>query len=1225
MKILTLQFKNLNSLLGEWKIDFTQPPFADNGLFAITGPTGSGKTTLLDAICLALYHQTPRLGQITTSSNEIMTRGSAECSAEVQFEVKGLAYRAFWSMRRSRGRADGNLQQAEVQLAQVSTGKILASQIKQKNEDIERITGLDFARFTKSMMLSQGQFAAFLNAKENERAELLEELTGTEIYGLISEKVHEHYANAKQTLRELEAQAKGVQILSEEQQLALTEELQRLNQDQAEQKKQHFQLSAHSAWWQTHHLAQADKRYNDQQLTRAQEQQQLAHSNLLRLQRSEPAEKLKVPFELFQAEIKQLDRSHISITAKQVTAKQTTQALDEARQESKQQAALLSIAKQEHSQLEQLINQQVLPLDHQITNQQGQLTEKNKLVKYKKEQLDTQNQELLSINTRIKAQNNALQTATLYLQKNISDQCLKQNIGQWKLQVKHIQLENVASVELNNKLQVQQQTLLSQQQSTDVANQSLDEASQGSERANLKWQQTEESLAKEQSDGDIEFLDAQREQLNNNHTLRLQLTKLHTDSAKSRFEHQEKTLQKQQQEQQQLILKANHEQLSIQYKKQEQLITALSKLVTQEEHLAQYRSELKSGKACPLCGSAEHPIQLTETIDLSLTLHEKRQADRELELIRDNGQENSASLKSTLRHIVDIEQRLSNLANEEAETQQQWVNVSDALNINFAIDDTIKVEHYAAVNSQKFKTLSTKILILKQLDKQRIAAKLSYEQQQRSVSTHQADLQLMTLNTANTTANLTQITLDMAQRYEGIRSLEEALFTQLQSYGYQSPTSEQLKHWLDLKQQDAAVWQHNNEQKDDLERSLILLFAQQKNTQSNLESHQQQQALLAIESNQLADFLETIVQNRNAIFADKDVNQEREKSALSLETTEKKHQALQHRENKLSGDYRATLAELENIQNLIKEQQDSAQQREDNWQRELQASPFCNQQEFQQALIAESERVILLEQKQHLASAIDRASALQKKASQELQTIIDNPCATDWLKQPKTDVDADIEILALSLDSLSKRHGEITNEQRSDQERKKGKQALFDKIQTFSSQYDDIQYLHSLIGSQKGDKFRKFAQGLTLDNLVFLANRQLERLHARYFLKRKINEGLELSVMDTWQGDLVRDTKTLSGGESFLVSLALALALSDLVSHKTSIDSLFLDEGFGTLDSETLDVALDALDNLNSSGKMIGVISHVEAMKERIPTQLRVKKKSGLGISELNSKFRVLT
>lgn len=107
------------------------------------------------------------------------------------------------------------------------------------------------------------------------------------------------------------------------------------------------------------------------------------------------------------------------------------------------------------------------------------------------------------------------------------------------------------------------------------------------------------------------------------------------------------------------------------------------------------------------------------------------------------------------------------------------------------------------------------------------------------------------------------------------------------------------------------------------------------------------------------------------------------------------------------------------------------------------------------------------------------------------------------------------------------------------------------------------------------------------------------------------------------QADAVRDTRTLSGGESFLVSLALALALSDLVSHKTRIDSLFLDEGFGTLDSETLDTALDALDALNASGKTIGVISHVEAMKERIPVQIKVKKINGLGYSKLESAFAV--
>ena len=144
------------------------------------------------------------------------------------------------------------------------------------------------------------------------------------------------------------------------------------------------------------------------------------------------------------------------------------------------------------------------------------------------------------------------------------------------------------------------------------------------------------------------------------------------------------------------------------------------------------------------------------------------------------------------------------------------------------------------------------------------------------------------------------------------------------------------------------------------------------------------------------------------------------------------------------------------------------------------------------------------------------------------------------------------------------------------------------------------------------------------DSLVYLANKQLQRLHGRYELKRKADDGLELQVLDTWQGDVMRDTKTLSGGESFLVSLALALALSDLVSHKTSIDSLFLDEGFGTLDSDTLDIALNALDNLNASGKMIGVISHVEALKERVPVQLKVTKHSGLGVSEMEKQYKVI-
>ena len=149
-----------------------------------------------------------------------------------------------------------------------------------------------------------------------------------------------------------------------------------------------------------------------------------------------------------------------------------------------------------------------------------------------------------------------------------------------------------------------------------------------------------------------------------------------------------------------------------------------------------------------------------------------------------------------------------------------------------------------------------------------------------------------------------------------------------------------------------------------------------------------------------------------------------------------------------------------------------------------------------------------------------------------------------------------------------------------------------------------------------GKKFRVFAQGLTLKKLTVLANKHLEQLNGRYFIYKRSDENLTLDIIDTFQADNIRSMNTLSGGESFIVSLALALGLSDLAGRNTTINSLFIDEGFGSLDEATLDLAISTLENLQSTGKIIGIISHVNALKEQISTQIILKKKAS-GFSEL--------
>lgn len=186
--------------------------------------------------------------------------------------------------------------------------------------------------------------------------------------------------------------------------------------------------------------------------------------------------------------------------------------------------------------------------------------------------------------------------------------------------------------------------------------------------------------------------------------------------------------------------------------------------------------------------------------------------------------------------------------------------------------------------------------------------------------------------------------------------------------------------------------------------------------------------------------------------------------------------------------------------------------------------------------------------------------------------------------------------------------GEKTNQLKTDEENKKKQKEQIADIEDLNKEFEKWDLLSKMIGDANGNKFANFSQGLTLQNLLVYANHRLTNLSDRYLLD-KPKDGGPLRVVDQFQGNTHRAVSTLSGGESFLISLALALSLSDMASRNVSLESLFIDEGFGTLDQETLDVAMNTLEKLQSENqKMVGVISHVEALKERITVQIKLEK-----------------
>lgn len=1263
MKILAIRGRNLASLSGEFAIDFTAEPLASAGLFAICGPTGAGKSTLLDALCLALYDETPRVARIGSratvlpdvagetvgahDTRTLLRRGAAEGHAEVDFVGgDGQAYRARWSVRRARSKAGGKLQPTQMSLARLPGEEPVGGGLKSEVQAaiVERV-GLTFEQFTRAVLLAQNEFFAFLKAGDDERAALLQALTGTGRFEAISRRAFERNKAEQEALRQLREQAAQHQPLD-----AATRaqcELQRRQQQDAVDALDQ-RLRQHEAQLRWHADAAELARLEQQAIGQHQAAVAAYDAAAPRRARLADAHAAQAARTLV-AEVDRLAAEGEAQRQELARAAQAQAASERAAQDAQaeRQRAVAALEAARHAEAEMAPRlAQARQLDAVIATLTPDREGAAQAERQAAQALDEARSEQARLQTERESAGAALAAADDWLARHAGLEALGTQWPRWEalfVQADDWHCRHAAAMQEVGQLA---ERLAAAQRDEAEARQRLTAGAASLQAARQQYAEAQHALAGHDRDA----IAARASELQRHRDALQQAAarwreRLAAENRLAELVQQRDTLLAQRQQCQQGIDAARAARPAAQQAATQAERSWQRALAACQQGVEQLRETLEPGEPCPVCGASEHPyahhdspLRAALQATLGALEDEYRRCQQALAQLDADERSAAALAHSHDETLAQLDLRLAAAQQQRDQAEREWQG--DAFS---AQAGTISADGRADWFAQQLaqadaqqRSAAELDARLRGLDKQLQAARVRLDASQAEQTAADSALQraqsqaaelALRHGAANESAAATA-----AQRDQALRELDRGALGQAGDApgAAGAARADWQQQWHDDPAAfrarcatNAGQWVRYRDERD-AQRQRILqldgaLRAASQAHEHAAEAHRKTGEALAFADARLSEQRAL----RDALFADtpdagRPVDAIAARLAQASADAAARAEAAQRASQSASEQLARQTARTEQAQaqcQALGQQTREAASRLDAWLQDWRRG-HDDEQDTSAALDEAGLRALLALDADWLAREEEALHALQRDVDaahaivQTRRAERERHLARRFGEDDAATVEAALAAARAELERAKQALAESEFTLRRDDERRAHASELIARIDRQQATAHTWQVLNELIGSADGKKFRNHAQQMTLDILLGYANRHLATLSRRYRLER-VRQSLALLVIDQDMADEARSVHSLSGGESFLVSLALALGLASLSSHRVRVESLFIDEGFGSLDADTLRVAMDALDSLQAQGRKVGVISHVHEMTERIGTRIEVRRLSG--------------